>query len=249
MSRRPRIGVSACFQHADPERPYFKGKTLLYVDESMPHFIMEGDAVPYMVPTAAGALTAADLVHDLDGLVLHGGADVCPRSYGEEPLRPEWSGDAARDAYEIALVKACMAADKPVFGICRGAQVINVALGGTLYQDTATQKAGAEVHRVWEVYDDLAHEVRFVPGSGLEKLYGRPGGRINSVHHQAIKDVARGLRVEARSLPDDIVEAVRFEGEPWVFGVQWHPEWTKPEQLDRRVLLREFLAAVRERMR
>jgi putative glutamine amidotransferase len=245
--RRPRIGISACFQHPDDTRPFFKGKRLLYVEESMAHFIMEGGAIPYMVPTS-GTLAPDELVRDLDGLVLHGGADVCPRTYGEEPLRPEWNGDEIRDRYEIALVRAAVAADKPVFGICRGAQVLNVALGGSLYQDIVTQHEGAQVHRDAQVYDQLGHEVTFVPGSRLEKLYGRARGKINSVHHQAIKKLAPSLVVEARSIPDDVIEAVRGKDGSWVFGVQWHPEWTKEAQLDRRVLLDDFMRAVRERM-
>src|SRR5262245_38794832 len=119
---RPRVGVSACFFHADPQRNLFKGKTLLYAEESMLQWLMSAGAVPVMLPRPAGRLQAADLLDGVDGLLLQGGADVCPRSYGEEPLKPEWNGDQQRDAYEMELVRLCIARDKPLLGVCRGAQ-------------------------------------------------------------------------------------------------------------------------------
>jgi putative glutamine amidotransferase len=111
-----------------------------------------------------------DYAHWLDGLVMHGGADVWPGSYGEKPLRPEWHGDRVRDEYEIGLVKAFSAAGKPVFGICRGVQLINVAHGGTLYQDIGTQKNGALVHRDAAAYDLNFHQVDILPGTRLSRL-------------------------------------------------------------------------------
>jgi putative glutamine amidotransferase len=190
-------------------------------------------------------------VHDyaqwLDGLVLHGGADVWPGSYGEEPVRPEWSGDRIRDAYEIALVRAFEAAGKPVFGICRGLQLINVAHGGTLYQDIATQKPQALVHRDAAAYDLNFHHVEIVPGSRLEQLLGERRHKINSVHHQGIKDLAPGFAVEAISPDDQVIEAIRHQGRAWVAAVQWHPEFHRPDLgvVDDTPLLRDFLEAAR----
>ena len=140
---RPRVGVSASFFHADPERAIFRGKTLVYAETSLLRWIMDGGASAWMIPPPVTGFSAEMLVEDLDGLVLQGGSDVCPRTYGEEPLRPEWNGDAVRDAYEIALVRAFRAAGKPVLGVCRGMQVLNVALGGSLFQDIQTQVSGA----------------------------------------------------------------------------------------------------------
>ena len=117
--------------------------------------------------------------------------------YGEEPLRPEWAGDRVRDEYEMALVRAFAAAGKPVFGICRGLQLINVAHGGTLYQDIATQKPGARVHRDAAAYDLNFHEVDVLPETRLASLLQAGRHRINSVHHQGIKQLAAGFEVEA----------------------------------------------------
>jgi putative glutamine amidotransferase len=182
---------------------------------------------------------------------------MSPKSYGEEPLRPEWKGDAVRDAYEMELVHLCLARGKPIFGVCRGTQVLNVALGGTLYQDIELLHPERQVHRNWEIYDQHGHEVAFEPGSWIGRWYGEPPRppRVNSVHHQGIKDLGRDLVVEARSVPDGVIEAVRYapQGQataPWVYGVQWHPEFMQPrstELLDPQVLLQAFLASVEAR--
>src|SRR5688572_3940073 len=180
---RPLIGISASFMHADPARPLFKGKTLLFAEQSLLHWVMSACAVPVLLPTVGGALFAADMVEQIDGLMLQGGADMSPRSYGEEPLRPEWQGDAVRDAYEIELVNLCLARGKPIFGVCRGTQVLNVALGGTLYQDIELLHPERRRHRHWEVYDQHTHEVAFDEGSWIGRWYGprdRPA-LVNSV--------------------------------------------------------------------
>jgi len=251
---RIRIGVSACIMHADPTRNLFKGKTLLYAEESMLQWLMAEGALPVLLPRAGGALWAKDLVEGLavDGLLLQGGADMAPESYGETPARPEWAGDRARDVYEMELIDLCLKADKPVLGVCRGAQVLNVALGGTLWQDIATQHPHGRVHRDWEVYDRHAHDVELEAGSLLSQWYGGArAGRINSVHHQGLRELGRGLIVEARSLPDGLVEAVRLTTGPFAYGVQWHPEFlatlAAPDMLDPRILLRAFLDEVRRR--
>ena len=253
MSDRLKIGISACFLHPDPQRNAFGLKTLQYVEQSMAHWVMSAGAMPVLVPspegdTARGDVTLADYAGWLDGLVMHGGADVWPGSYGEEPLRPEWRGDRIRDEYEIALVKAFAAAGKPVFGICRGLQLINVAYGGTLYQDTSTQKPGALVHRDGQTYDQLFHELDVVPGTRLAVLTATSASRkINSIHHQSIKDLAPGFAVEARCPDDGVIEAIRHKGDAWVAAVQWHPEFHKPEYgvLDDAPLLNDFLDAAR----
>lgn len=250
--RLPRIGVSSSFFPADPTRAVFKGKTLLYVDEAMSHWVGSGGALTYLVPTAGGTGPAVqDWVADLDGLVLTGGSDVCPRTYGEVPLKPEWEGDEVRDEYEIDLLHRFIQAGKPVLGICRGAQIINVAFGGSLYQDISTQKETEVEHRDWDLYEDNVHRVTIESRSGLSKLYpGVTRALINSVHHQSVKDLGAELRIEARSSVDGVVEAIRLvtgddvdDGGPYVFGVQWHPEWVggRADLLASQPILDDFL--------
>ena len=228
-----KIGISACFFHADPERLVFKGKTLQYVEQEMAHWVMQKDAMALMIPSPEGdsrrpgsRVSVGDYARELDGLVLMGGSDVSPESYGEKPLQPEWTGDRIRDDYEITLLRAFIAAGKSVLGVCRGAQVINVAQGGTLYQDLASQFPGALNHRDWDIYDKNSHATSIVPGSGLARLYpGLTLTKTNSVHHQAARELGRDLVVEAWSEPDRVVEAIRWNGPSYVFAVQWHPEF------------------------
>ena len=146
MTERLKIGISACFFHADAARPIFTGKTLQYIEQSVAHWVASQGALPVMVPsplgdTSRGTVGFDDYAAWLDGLVLMGGSDMWPGHYGEEPLKPQWTGDRVRDEYETALARAFVAAAKPVFGVCRGLQVINVAFGGTLLQDISTAAA------------------------------------------------------------------------------------------------------------
>jgi putative glutamine amidotransferase len=251
-----KIGISACFFHPDPQRAVFKGKTLQYVEQEMAHWVMQKDAMALMIPSPEGdsrrpgsKVNVVDYARELDGLVLMGGSDVSPSSYGEKPLKPEWAGDKIRDDYEIALLRAFVGAGKPVLGVCRGAQVINVAQGGTLYQDIASQFPGALNHRNWDIYDRNSHATAIVPGSGLAALY--PGvslTKTNSVHHQAAKELGRDLVVEAWSEPDRVAEALRWTGPSYVFAVQWHPEFHDRQDasfIDDTPILDDFLAHAR----
>jgi putative glutamine amidotransferase len=259
MPQPLRIGVASCFFHADPTRPIFKGKTLLYLEESLAHWLMAGDALPQLLPTPAAGVRADDLLASVDALVLQGGTDVAPESYSETPIRPEWSGDRVRDRYETELVRAAMALDRPVLGICRGLQMLNVVFGGSLIQDIGTQCPGFLTHRDYERYDQLQHDVSLEPDSWLTRMYpGRTRGRVNTVHHQAIKALGRSLRIEARSAPDGLIEAVRYESgsseksAPWIYAVQWHPEFQDPADqllLPTAPLRDRFLEAATERRR
>ena len=248
---RLKIGISACFLHPDPARTVFAKKTLQYVEQSMAHWVMAGGALPVMIPSPAGDTFRGEVHVDdyarwLDGLVLHGGADVWPGSYGETPLQERWRGDRLRDEYEQALVRAFVAADKPVFGVCRGLQLINVAFGGTLHQDIGTQLPQALVHRDAERYDHNFHQLDIVPDTQLEAILpGAQGGKINSIHHQGVKDLASGFVIEARCPDDGMIEAIRHSGAAWVAAVQWHPEFHRPElgTIDDTALLADFLQA------
>jgi putative glutamine amidotransferase len=250
--KRLAIGISACLFHPDPARPVAASKTLQFIEQSTAHWLAAAGALPVMIPAPAGGAQRvrselADYAAWLDGLVLHGGADISPAAYGQEPLRPEWSGDPVRDAYEMALLGAFVAAAKPVFGICRGLQLINVAHGGTLYQDLATQKPGARQHRDVQAYEHHIHEVHVLPGTHLSRLLGGERHRVNSIHHQGIRQLAPGFVVEAVSPEDGLVEAIRSTGAGWLAAVQWHPELHHPAlgTLDDRPLLRDFLDAAR----
>lgn len=249
----PKIGIVPGYFHADPDRTLYKNKTLLYVDEAITRWIQTVGAYPFLLPTPEANLSIDAIVAGMDGLLLQGGPDVSPESYGEEPMRKEWSGDDARDRYEFKLVHACLERSKPILGVCRGIQSLNVALGGTLFQDITTQNEDALTHRNWDVYEENYHDIEFVSGSNLQSIYnGTLSARVNSIHHQAIKEPASGLEVEAHSKPDGIIEAVRLTStECYARAIQWHPEWMDrgdKSLLDTRPLLEDFLTAVKKRM-
>lgn len=241
----PRIGVSVRLMHPDQQRAVLPGKTLEYAEASVPRWLLAGGALPLLIPAGAQARAYA---RDLDALVLQGGADVAPETYGETPLHPDWAGDPIRDRYELDLIQAFLDQGKPVLGICRGCQLLNVALGGTLYQDIGTQIPRSRNHRDPAKYDRHHHRVRLLPQSRLARLYPQTEfARINSIHHQSIKELGTGLVVEARSQPDDVIEAVRLRGAHYVQGIQWHPEFVTPRHralLPSAPLLQAFLRAV-----
>ncbi len=254
MQDRLKIGISACFFHADPARPIFTGKTLQYIEQSVAHWVASQGALPVMIPspdgvTSRGTVTLADYADWLDGVVLMGGSDVWPGSYGEEPMKSQWSGDRIRDEYELALTRAFVAAGKPVFGVCRGLQLLNVAFGGTLLQDISTQQPQSLTHRDAGLYDRNFHAVEFVPGTRLAQLYaGTERATVNSVHHQGVKKLAADFVVEARCPDDRMIEAMRWRGTSFVAAVQWHPEFHDPADrslIDDAPILADFLDAAR----
>ncbi len=222
-----RIGVSACFFHPDPKRPLFKGKRLLYMEQELGLWCLAHKAIPFLIPETPkpSKLAVKDLVRELDGLLLQGGSDVAPESYGETPLHADWKGDKHRDNYEIALVNEFRRQKKPILGICRGAQLLNVAMGGSLYQDIPTQTKTKINHRNWDIYEENHHKVQFSEGSLLTKLLKKREATVNSIHHQAIKKLGKDLIVEATCIDVGLVEAVRHKGKLFIYALQWHPEF------------------------
>lgn len=185
---------------------------------------------------------AQDYVQLIDGLMLPGGPDVDPTFYGEEPHPKIGMTLYQKDRFEIALIKAALAADKPIFGICRGIQIMNVAMGGTLYQDLKSQYPELKIQHPQATLGQFAtHHVELTADSKLAKLYGQSTIKVNSRHHQAVKAVGKGLKVTAVA-PDGVVEGMESTDTDLFLGVQWHPEnmWQQedPQQL---VVFQDFL--------
>ena len=258
MAFRPLlIGISPRILRQVPAELGFRGKTLQYLEQSVAHWIMSLGATCVMLPTVerGGDIRRADIhTRDfaalLDALILQGGADLDPRLYGQEPEHVVGSTDPVRDRFEFDLINAFIAAGKPVFGICRGMQLINVALGGTLYQDLVAQGVTRFSHVDAAAYDHHVHPLSIVPGSLLSQWYGGINeAQVNSIHHQGVARLGEGLQVMARA-QDDVVEAIWRGGEGFVLGVQWHPEFqdgTDPRLLQADPLMRAFLDAARQR--
>ena len=255
MQRTLKIGISARLFHPESGSLGLRSKTLQYLEESIAQWVMSRDVLVFMIPTVntngmvhPSNVRLRDYAKHLDGLVLQGGADVSPQSYAEAATRPEWNGDRVRDMYELELLHEFIEHGKPVLGICRGCQLINVAFGGSLYQDIASDVPTAIAH-VNDLYDNNFHELQFPPGSSLTGMLDTRTSLVYSIHHQAIKDLGRDLQIEAISMTDQIVEAVRYKKAPFVMGLQWHPEFHRASGaalLDCTPILDSFLRTARE---
>lgn len=250
----PLIAISPRLLHQVPSELGFRGKKLQFLEQSVSHWLSHAGAIVAMVPTIerGGELRRADLDVDgiaerFDGLFLQGGADLDPRLYGEDPRPCTIGVDPVRDRFELDLLRAFDRAGKPVLGICRGMQLINIAFGGSLHQDLLLDGVTTESHVISERYDEHGHALTIRDGGRFADWYGA-GSRfcINSIHHQAAKVVAPGFVVEAQA-DDGVVEAIScMDRARFVVGVQWHPEFhdgRDPQLMDRGPLMQSFLAA------
>lgn len=201
---------------------------------------------PLLLTPAHDAASLEALLDTCDGLVLSGGGDVEPSRYGASPGPILDSVLPARDEMEFAALGLALDREIPVLGICRGCQVMNVYLGGTLVQDIDTERPGAIGHRQTGSWNARSHDVRVVPGSKLHAAVGTTAFHVNTFHHQAIRDVAPSLTVTAVA-EDGLIEGVESSTHPWVVGVQWHPERheaTSPDSDPDRRLFAAFHEAV-----
>jgi putative glutamine amidotransferase len=218
MSRA--VAITAARRTDDRER--------VAVNASYVHAVARAGLVPLVIPSVLEPARAVEALDVVRGLVLTGGEDVDPARYGTAPHPKLERTDPARDAVEIALVEAARARRLPILAICRGLQLLNVAFGGTLYQDLASERPGPIPHQ-----DQAArHAVRIAPGSLLHRTLGATSHSVNSRHHQAVKTLGPGLVATAWA-EDDLIEAVELTDPtaPWLLGVQWHPEDTGEARL------------------
>ncbi|MCC7138157.1 MAG: gamma-glutamyl-gamma-aminobutyrate hydrolase family protein [Planctomycetes bacterium] len=234
---KPRIGV-ACSTMDEVEG---RGVRRLHVPEPYVARVEEAGGLPLLLPVSSPS-SVAEYLSLVDAVLLVGGDDVDPALYGA-PRHPELGPvDRRRDEFEIALVRAVVRGQVPTLGVCRGLQVMNVAMGGTLVQHIPAEVPGAQVHG--GLMDEV-HPIDVVPGSRLATLVGAARADVNSHHHQAIARLAPGLVVSARA-DDGVIEAVEGPGPGFLVGVQWHPE-RMPASRVTAALFRAFLDAVRAR--
>ncbi|HEC22211.1 MAG TPA: gamma-glutamyl-gamma-aminobutyrate hydrolase family protein [Chloroflexi bacterium] len=243
MARRPLIGISlAAHRLADSET----GGSVLRVRPTYAHAVAVAGGTPVLIPLYVGAETLRSIYERLDGIVLSGGGDVDPSYYGAERSPYTVRVNRERDEVELQLTRWACAEDKPLLAICRGIQVLNVALGGTLIQDIRDEISGALRHDansdVW--FERPAHTITLTDGSRLQRALGVGEGplEVNSLHHQALKDVATALDVVARA-SDGIVEGVEMPERRFIVGVQWHPETLVDEHPPMRRLFEALVRA------
>jgi putative glutamine amidotransferase len=224
------------------------GITPLWDDEKQSYWMLPG----YMdgIVQAGGLPIMLSFTKDIeqyidlcDGFLFTGGHDIDPKWYGQERLNDSIVPCWQRDALEMPLFEQAMKKDKPILGICRGIQLINVALGGTLYQDLPTQKRSSIHHHMDHPYDTTNHDVRIVPNRPLYDLLHTTCLSVNSIHHQGIRRIAPSLQVMAEAM-DGLVEAVYKPDQTFLWGIQWHPEYLYPKDENSQKIFQCFVNSI-----
>jgi putative glutamine amidotransferase len=217
MSRDPLVGISTSITVGQtPERAYINSAYL--------HAVQQAGGVPVLLPPQLSKTSLDRLVRGLDAILLTGGGDVDPAAFGEEPHPTLYEVAPSRDALETQVTLIALEKKTPLLAICRGIQVLNVALGGSLHQDVASEPGTEIQHSQKEARDQTTHKVTITPRSRLGRILGTEDLEVNSFHHQVIKSLGRGL-VPVAWAPDQLVEGVELDDDSqFVLGVQWHPE-------------------------
>ena len=230
--KRPFIGISAT---------YLMEKQQILLRDTYTNAVLEAGGLPVLLPTILVECAVDAFLDRIDGLLLSGGGDVDPACYGEERVPECGEANAQRDAFELMITKKAIERRMPVFGICRGIQVLNVVYGGTLVQDIpSTYGCLLEKHRQPEPYNDFWHEIALKENGYFQQIVGEKTFMTNSMHHQAIKLLGGTLEAEAWS-SDGIIEAVVDRENEAVFGVQFHPEYLTEKSLCARKLFARFV--------
>ena len=214
MTRR--IGITGRLRDINGQR--HAGVNAAYVSA-----VAAAGGLPLVLPPAVPASSAGQLAEALDGLLISGGADIDPVRYGATPHPKLGPLEPDRDAFEFAMLDAARARGLPVLAICRGMQVVNVALGGTLWQDLPTERPGGVHHDGTWARTARVHAIEVVAGSALARSVGAGPVTVNSFHHQGVRRLAPGLAPTATA-PDGLIEGFESADGPWLVGVQWHPE-------------------------
>ena len=242
----PLIGVTADIASADAaKRP--KDATLFLPQRYLTALARAG-AIPVVVSANPAKMAVRQLLNRLNGLVLSGGHfDIHPRYYGERPIKELGQIKAVRTEFELEMTAAALKRNLPILGICGGAQAINVSLGGSLYQDIATQLPGAGAHERGAQRQAIDHPIRIESGTRLFKIFGRQRLTVNTTHHQAVKQLGRGLIINAVA-DDGVIEGIESTEHSFVVGVQWHPELLAPRRRLHGRLFSSFVALCRRRL-
>lgn len=239
----PIIGFSASLLKV--ESGTYLGLERSCVIHNFIQIIEEWGGVPLILPVVEKQDIIEAQLDLVDGIILTGGQDIHPLHYHSEPGLYMGAIQPKRDHHEILLVQAAAKQRKPILGICRGIQLINVAFGGTLIQDIPSEISGACAHSQNSAYDVATHNVKISRGSRLERILGTHELMTNSFHHQAIKNVAPHFQVNAQTL-DGVIEGIESDDDSFVLGVQWHPE-VMLSVVETKLLFQAFINAASER--
>ncbi len=230
----PKIGIT-CINQKNPRN----GSHFTAVGETYVQAVSRTGGLPFLLPVITDEALLDEYVDTMDGFLFSGGIDVSPRFYGENPHPLLGDTSVFLDQCQIPLMQKIIRSRKPFLAICRGNQVLNVACGGTLYQDNSLHGAGVFKHMQEAERSDATHLVHITPGSALYELYGNSVW-TNSFHHQSVKALGNGLRI-CGTAEDGIVEAIELENYPFGLGVQWHPEGMFPAEDSMRPLFEALI--------
>ena len=238
---RPLIGITADFI-GDGTRS--GQEAILCLPQRYCLAVQETGGIPFVLPVNSSMSAVQKTLAYLHGLVISGGDfDIHPRYYGEPPIEALGTIKEERTQFELALVSLALKRDLPLLGICGGAQAINVALGGTLYQDIPTQLPHAGQHQKGEQKAHGGHPVRIHPGTRLQRILKKQRVEVNTTHHQAVKTLGTGLIVNAISEEDELIEGIESPSHSFVLGTQWHPEVLFQKDPIQRKIFSSFIAA------
>lgn len=240
--RAIRIAVPS-YVFFDPNYGGSPGYPRMVLNEDFPRSIQDAGAACYILAASEDTSFLEEQISYMDGIILPGGDDIDPIYYGEEPKNSKLY-NPLRDTFESELLRIAVEQEKPVLGICRGMQFINVFFGGTLFQDVKGDGATTYEHIQAANFHCPFHHVDVEEKSFLHEATGKRELRVNSLHHQAVKDIAPGFEVTARSR-DRLVEAIERREGSFVAGVQWHPEMMSTHDSDARAIFRHFIEVVR----
>lgn len=220
---KPIIGISANVSPPDDnKRSFSKDVALHLIQDSYIKYVEEAGGIPVLLPVLKDVAAVSEIVERLDGIIITGGVDVDPSLYGEENTHSQ-GVNPERDAFEINLIKESKFRQVPILSICRGIQIMNLAFGGSLYQDIPTSIKDALLHTRAEDGTETYHQTILVGNSVLKEIFNADEIRTNSSHHQSIREPGEGLTVIAKAA-DGVVEAVHCADDRCTIGVQWHPE-------------------------
>lgn len=242
----PLIGITPDIRTPRPGPSGNKSEPVIILQERYARAILDGGGAPVILAVTSSRTAIRQFIDHLDGIIVSGGNfDIHPKYYGEEPMAALGEVKQERTEFELELISLALHRDLPLLGVCGGAQAINVVLGGSLYQDIATQAPHSLEHQRGDLKEQGGHKIKINDGTKLKQIVGREQLEVNTTHHQAVKTVGKGLIVNATA-EDGIIEGIESPKHSFVLGLQWHPEFLAPRDRFQRKIFAAFLSACKE---
>jgi putative glutamine amidotransferase len=240
-SQTPVIGITADFSNVPANGTKPAQEPVLFLPRRYCRAIHESGGMPFIIPPVVSRSALRKILQRLDGILISGGNfDIHPNFYGETPIAALGAINQERTEFELALIDAALKQDMPLLGVCGGAQAINVALGGSLYQDIATQLPDADEHQQGAKRES-GHQIKIHDGTRLHRIVRTQALNVNTTHHQAVKTLGKGLVANATA-QDGLIEGIESPCHRFVLGVQWHPEALALKDANQRRIFSFFIS-------